>query len=157
MRVGFWLDSPAAKDQTGLLMKMISRTVKFVVLPALAISSILALRVFAADSSKKDYPDAKVHFKCHERRELKPGHEDVAKFEGVLKKHNAVYYCMVHKHENGKETPLKKGQCPELVSSASSERANSAEFTLICAGAHVTQQAGFSSQADMDAVAAEFK
>lgn len=137
-------------------MKMFSRTVQIVVLPVLAISSILALRVFAADSSKNDYPEAKFHFKCHQR-ELKPGHEDVAGFKSVLDKHNAVYYCMVHKHENGKETPLKKGQCPELVSSASSERANSAEFTLICAGAHVTQQAGFNSQADMDAVAAEFK
>jgi hypothetical protein len=137
-------------------MKMFSRTVKFVVLPALAISSILALRVVAADSSKK-YPPAKYVLNWDQQRELKAGSEDVNHFEGVLKKHNALWYCMVHKHKNGKETPLKKGQCPELVSSTSAEGASTKEFTLICAGAHVTQQAGFGSKTDMDAVALEFK
>lgn len=136
-------------------MKMFSRTVKFVVLPALGISLILALRVLGADPSK-DYPPANAVFKC-DHRPLKAGHEDVGHFKKVLDDHHAIYYCMVHRHKNGNETPLKKGQCPDLVKSTSAEMTSSAEFTLICAGAHVTQQAGFASTADRDAVAAEFQ
>jgi hypothetical protein len=136
-------------------MNMISRTVKFIVLPVLAISSILALRAIAATA--KDYPAATFVFQCDQRRALKSGHEKVADFKNILDKHKAVYYCMVHKHENGKETPLKKGQCPELISSTSAEGASTKEFTLICAGAHVTQRAGFDSKVDLDAVAAEFQ
>jgi hypothetical protein len=138
-------------------MKTFPRTLKFVILPALAISSILALRVFAADSPKKVYPPAKYVLDCNRGKVLKPGHEDVIHFKKVLDEHSAVYYCMTHKHKNGKETPLKKGQCPEMVSSASAETTDTKEFTLICAGAHVTQQAGFNSKVDLDAVAAEFQ
>src|SRR5438067_1391698 len=130
-------------------MKMFSRTVKFVVLPALAISLILALRVWAADPPK--YPPSPFPFNC-DHRPLKPGHEGVAQFQKVLDDHHAIYYCMVHRHQNGKETPLKKGDCPKLVGSTAAEKTSSAEFTLICAGAHVTQQAGFSSASDRDAV-----
>lgn len=138
-------------------MKTFSRTVKFVILPALAISSILALRVFAADPPKKVYPPASHILDCSRGKVLKSGHEDVVNFKKVLDAHNAVYYCLTHKHKNGKETPLKKGQCPEMVSSVSAEATDSKEFTLICAGAHVTQQAGFNTKADLDAVSAEFQ
>lgn len=132
---------------------MLSRTVKLFVLPALAISLILALRVSGANPS---YPPANAVFTC-DHRPLKAGREDVAHFQKILEDHHAIYYCMVHKHKNGKETPLKKGQCPDMVSSTSSEMTSSAEFTLVCAGAHVTQQAGFATTADRDAVAAEFQ
>jgi hypothetical protein len=137
-------------------MKMFSSSMKFIILPALAISSILALQMFAAESPKKDYPVAKFVFKADHMKKLKPGREEAAHFKSVLDKHNAVYYCMTHTH-NGKATPLKKGQCPEMVGSASSDITDNKEFTLICAGAHVTQQAGFSSQGDLDAVADEFE
>jgi hypothetical protein len=137
-------------------MKTFTRTLAFVILPALAISSILALRVFAADPPK-NYPAAKFVFKADHPRKLKAGREEAAHFKNVLDQHNAVYYCMSHTHKNGKQTPLKKGQCPEMVSSASAETTDTKEFTLICAGAHVTQQAGFNSKADLDAVSAEFE
>jgi hypothetical protein len=135
-------------------MKKLSGTIKVGLLTAFVILCAVALR---SQGAKPDYPSAKFTFKCDNRRALKAGHEDVAHFKKVLDDHHAVYYCMVHKHKNGKETPLKSGNCPVAVSSTSTQNADGGEFTLICAGAHVTQVAGLNTQADLDAVAAEFE
>jgi hypothetical protein len=140
-------------------MKTFSRTVKFVILPALAIGSILALRVFAADSPKKDI-QAPYVLTLVPPRELKDPTGDVNKFKTVLDR-NSHIYCLKHHEKDkpgkpGKDTPMKKN-CPETVSSTSAGKTGTDEYTLICAPAHVTQMAGFDTAGQMAAVEALFK
>lgn len=138
-------------------MKKLTGTIKFVILPAFAVSSVIALHSLKAE--KKGGIEAPYVLYYEQPRELK--NPDVKEFEKVLAKHSTIY-CMKHNEgkkpdgKPGKETPLKKN-CPLAMSSTSAVNPGGSEYTLICTGAHVTQSGGFATGEAMKAVEDLFK
>lgn len=129
-------------------MKNVSRTIKVVILPVLAVALVFTFRAVAAKP-----PDIQAPFvlNCNER-ELKKD-DGAVEFEKVLNKESHIY-CMKY-HKKG-DAPAKdkhfNKKCPDATGSASSESVKNSEYTLICFGAHVTQQAGFMTAAGKKAV-----
>lgn len=132
-------------------MKKLSGTIKFIILPAFAISSVIA--VHSLKGEKKGGVEAPHVLYYPTPRELKNG--DVKEFEKVLSKQSNIY-CMKHIEKKadgkpGKATSLKKN-CPLAESSASAVNPGGSEYTLICSGAHVTQSGGFATAEAMKIV-----
>jgi hypothetical protein len=139
-------------------MKKLSGTVKFVILPAFAISSVIALHTLKAEKKGGVEAPHVLYFPNDQPGQLK--NPDVKEFEKILSKHSDVY-CMKHhskdeKGKPGKDTPLKKN-CPVATSSTSAIDPDGNEYTLVCTGAHVTQAAGFATQQAYDTVKALFQ
>jgi hypothetical protein len=137
-------------------MKNVSGAIKFVILPAFVICSVIVLRPLKAE--KKGGIEAPNVLYYAEARELK--NPDVKEFEKVLSKQSNIY-CMKHHEKDqpgkpGKDTPLKKN-CSLAINSTSAVNPGGSEFTLICTGAHVTQAAGFLTKEAMQTVADLFK
>jgi hypothetical protein len=137
-------------------MKNVSGTIKFVILPAFVVCSVIVLRPLQAE--KKGGIEAPYVLYYEQPRELKNG--DVKEFEKVLSKQSNIY-CMKHHEKDqpgkpGKDTPLKKN-CTMAINSTSSVNPDGSEYTLICTGAHVTQSAGFATKAAMQTVVDLFK
>ncbi len=132
-------------------MKNLPGTIKLALLPVVAITLVLALRTVMAG---KDGPNIQAPFvlKVDSTRQLK--NDDGGKaFEKVLSQKSHIYCMHYHKKDDSPANDKHwKKNCPDATSTSSAESAKAGEYTLICSGAHVTQRAGFMTQADMDAV-----
>jgi len=117
------------------------------VLPVVAIALVFAVHAVIAKDIEAPYV-----LKVKQARKLKKDDGGTA-FEAALKANSQIYCMKFHKEGDpaAKDKHWKKN-CPDAVSSASAESAKSGEYTLICAGAHVTQQAGFLTAEAMKAV-----
>ena len=133
-------------------MKKLSGMLKVVVIAAFALSSVLVLSSLTAQSDKDRPVDGNFVLKIDKKQKLKYGKDH---FEKTLAT-NSKQYCMRHhKDENDTAgTPIEK-DCRK-VAQTSAEVTNSAEYTLICAGAHVTQQCAFETVAQLVKVLEEF-
>lgn len=128
-------------------MKNLPKTIKLAVWPIAALALVFALGTVIAKDIQAPYV-----LKVNQARKLKKD-DGGAEFEKALQAKSHIYCMKYHKEgdPSAKDKQWKKN-CPDASSSASSESARSGEYTLICAGAHVTQQAGFMTQEAMQSV-----
>jgi hypothetical protein len=124
---------------------------KVVVLVALALGSFFVLRSTTAQSPDKDGPVDGNFVLTVKKHQLK---HDLATFQGVLAA-NSQQYCMKHYKTDVDPSPTPLEKNCHGVSKTSAEVTNTAEYTLICAGAHVTQSCAFNTVAQLQAVVAE--
>lgn len=133
-------------------MKNVSRTIKFVVLPFLAIALMLGFRAFAAGTDDKKDVQAPYVLKVHAARKLKKD-DGGSEFAKVLDKNSHIYCMKYHKAGDVEKNDKKwNKKCPDAASSTSADSVKTGEYTLICSGAHVTQSAGFMTQQAMKTV-----
>ena len=117
-------------------------------LPIMVIALVFTFRTVAANPGDKDI-QAPYVLKVNSARELK--NDDGGKaFEKMLGQKSHIYCMHYHKKDDSPANDKHwKKNCPDAKSAASAESARASEYTLICAGAHVTQAAGFMTQPEM--------
>jgi hypothetical protein len=132
-------------------MKTLSRTLKLVTGVAIGVTAIFVFQALA-----KDHPptvSGAPYSRKYKEKKLKEANLD--KFIQLLNDNGAIY-CIDYR-ETANVTPEHRdnGGCNTMSKSAIDDARR--EMVLICGGAHVTQQAGFNSSADMLAVDAAFQ
>jgi hypothetical protein len=127
-------------------MKTLSGTFKLIVLTAVGISAVFALRAFAAKPASLASAPYVLNWKT--ARQLKD--PDLNHFKKLLDDNEAIYCITFRKTANDPGTKLDNGGC--TTQSATSVDEARREMVLVCTGAHVTQSAGFSSTTQLSAV-----
>jgi hypothetical protein len=126
-------------------MKTASRIFKLLVLVVIGVTAIFAFRAFAA---KPPSMAAASHILKLKDRKLKK--VDVADFQRILDQNEAIYCITFRKNANDAGQTLDSGGCASAGSTSVDDAKR--EMILVCAGAHVTQTAGFNSTAQMTSV-----
>ena len=132
-------------------MKTLSRTFKLGIGVAIGVTAI-----FAFQALSKDHPptmSGAPYTRKYKDKKLKDAKLD--KFIQLLNDNGAIY-CIDYR-DKANATPQRRdnGGCNTSSSTAVDDATR--EMVLICGGAHVTQQAGFNSNADMLNVDAAFQ
>jgi hypothetical protein len=134
-------------------MKTLSGTFKIFLIVAVMLTGFFCWRAFA----KPDAISGSPVIRKWNAKKLKPEYQDDtgAKFTALLTANRAIYCVKFRKKDNDDGTPYDNGGCKTLATTSVDSATR--ELVLICGGAHVTQQAGFSSVQDAQTVDGAFQ
>jgi hypothetical protein len=132
-------------------MRTQSATFKIMVALVIGLISIIAFQAFA---KKPDtISGAPVKRQWAKAKQLKKA--DTAAFKKLLDDNEAIYCLTVQKNASDQGTKLDNGGCTTTSSSSIDDATR--ELILVGGGVHVTQQAGFNTPAQAEAVDAAFQ
>ena len=132
-------------------MRTQSTAFKLLVAFMIGLISIIAFQAFAKKPDK--ISGAPIKRQWAKAKQLKK--VDVAAFKKLLDDNEAVYCLTFQKKASDQGTTLDNGGCATL--SSSSVDGATREIILVGGGVHVTQQAGFNTEAQAAAVDAAFQ